>query len=307
MRYTIRKAQKADMDSVKALYAGARRFMEEHDNPDQWGKSYPSESMIYQDIADGNLYLLWNETGIHGVFFFSISPDSTYAVIDAGQWNYDRCYGVIHRIAGDGSGGILRDAVEYAHSQIPYVRIDTHEDNYVMQNALEKQGFRRCGTVYMEDGSSRIAYDSFCGVREAVYGDFSALMSLYMHLHETQSPERDNRTEAAWKQILEDPRHHLIVYEKRGKIVSSCVCVVIPNLTRGVRPYALIENVVTHCSYRGQGFATACLAFAKQIAIEEHCYKMMLLTGARDKKIWSFYENAGFNCQDKTAFVQWLS
>ena len=90
------------------------------------------------------------------------------------------------------------------------------------------------------------------------------------------------------------------------QIVSSCVCVVIPNLTRAVCSYAFIENVVTHKDYRAKGYATECLNFAKQIAKAKNCYKMMLLTGSKKESTKKFYERAGFNSSDKTAFIQWL-
>ncbi|MER2142884.1 MAG: GNAT family N-acetyltransferase, partial [Eubacteriales bacterium] len=87
---------------------------------------------------------------------------------------------------------------------------------------------------------------------------------------------------------------------------SSCVCVTIPNLTRGIRPYALIENVVTHSDYRGMGHATACLDYARAIAVKEYCYKIMLLTGSREDATLRFYEHAGYNGTEKTAFIQRL-
>ena len=107
-------------------------------------------------------------------------------------------------------------------------------------------------------------------------------------------------------QIIEDENHHLIVNEMNGKIISSCVCVVIPNLTRNVRPYAFIENVVTHSDYRRKGYASQCLAYAKEIANQNNCYKMMLLTGSKDPETMQFYERAGYNRIDKTGFIQWL-
>lgn len=88
--------------------------------------------------------------------------------------------------------------------------------------------------------------------------------------------------------------------------MSSCVCVVIPNLTRAVCSYAFIKNVVTHKDYCAKVFATECLDYAKQIAKAENCYKMMLLTGSKKESTKKFYERAGFNSSDKTAFIQWL-
>ena len=99
--------------------------------------------------------------------------------------------------------------------------------------------------------------------------------------------------------ILETAKRELqeetgaIVCEIDGKIVASCVCVIIPNLTRNVRPYAFVENVVTHGEYRKKGYATDCLNFAKKIAEENNCYKMMLLTGSKEESTLNFYRNAG--------------
>lgn len=143
-------------------------------------------------------------------------------------------------------------------------------------------------------------------VREAKKEDLEQILNLYLCLHEESIPEQSEELSNTWKQILEDQNHHLIVNEVTGKIVSSCVCVIIPNLTRNVRPYAFIENVVTHVDFRGQGLASECLEYARQIAQQRNCYKIMLLTGSRKKETLDFYRNAGYNCTDKTAFVQWL-
>lgn len=144
-------------------------------------------------------------------------------------------------------------------------------------------------------------------VREAKCDDLNEILNLYLDLHETEIPENNKNLQKAWSQMITDRNHHLIVYETEGKIVSSCVCVIIPNLTRNVRPYALIENVVTHKDYRGQGYATACLDFARKIASQNGCYKLMLLTGSQNEKTLDFYRRAGYNDSDKTAFIQWLN
>ena len=143
-------------------------------------------------------------------------------------------------------------------------------------------------------------------IREAKHEDLNAILELYLFLHEDSIPEKDEHLRKTWMQIIQDKDHHLIVNEMDGKIISSCVCVIIPNLTRNVRPYAFVENVVTHADFRGNGYAGECLDYARKIAEKENCYKMMLLTGSKKSETLHFYEKAGYNSTDKTAFIQWL-
>ncbi|EKQ56048.1 MULTISPECIES: GNAT family N-acetyltransferase [unclassified Clostridium] len=143
-------------------------------------------------------------------------------------------------------------------------------------------------------------------IREIVKEDFNGLMELYMQLHDNPMPEKTTSVIELWNRILEDKEHHIIIAEEDGKIVSSCVCVIIPNLTHNQRPYAFIENVITDKNYRKKGLATACLNYAKEIAVKENCYKLMLLTGSKEESTLNFYEQAGYNQNDKTAFIQWI-
>ncbi len=143
-------------------------------------------------------------------------------------------------------------------------------------------------------------------IREIKENELIELLRLYTHLHESGVPENSEHLQKTWKTICGDDNHHIIVCENEGRLVSSCVCVIIPNLTRNIRPYAFVENVVTHKDYRGKGCATACLNYAREIAVRENCYKMMLLTGSKSESTLNFYKRAGYNCTDKTAFVQWL-
>ena len=143
-------------------------------------------------------------------------------------------------------------------------------------------------------------------IREIRDNELSDLLELYTHLHELGVPENSEHLQNTWSVICRDGNHHIIVCEVDGKLVSSCVCVIIPNLTRNIRPYAFIENVVTHADYRGKGYATACLNHAKDLAIKANCYKMMLLTSSKTESTLNFYKRAGYNCTDKTAFIQWM-
>ncbi len=143
-------------------------------------------------------------------------------------------------------------------------------------------------------------------IREALKEDLNKILELYLFLHNDEKFDNTEHLKDVWEEIFNDKNHHIIVNDIGGKIVSSCVCVIIPNLTRNGRPYAFVENVVTHIEYRNKGYATECLNYAKEIAINNNCYKMMLLTGSKRQTTLDFYKNAGYNSNDKTAFIQWL-
>lgn len=143
-------------------------------------------------------------------------------------------------------------------------------------------------------------------IREITEKDFEGLMELYTQLHDNPMPELTQDIKDLWNKILNDKDHHIIVAEEDGKIVSSCVCVIIPNLTHNQQPYAFIENVITNEKYRNKGLATACLEYAKKIAEANNCYKLMLLTGSKKESTLNFYRQAGYNSEDKTAFIQWI-
>lgn len=143
-------------------------------------------------------------------------------------------------------------------------------------------------------------------VREAKQEDLTEILELYLHLHEKSVPRESGELKETWRRIMEDENHHLIVNAVDGKIVSSCVCVIVPNLTHNVRPYAIVENVVTHSDHRRKGYASECLGYARAAAEKAGCYKIMLLTGSKEAGVLDFYRRAGYNSTDKTAFIQWL-
>jgi GNAT superfamily N-acetyltransferase len=143
-------------------------------------------------------------------------------------------------------------------------------------------------------------------VREAGEQDLPMLLRLYAHLHGNPMPAIDAALEKLWREILADRNHHVIAGFAEGEIVSSCVLIVVPNLTRSQRPYAFIENVVTHAGHRGKGYALEVMGFARRVARANNCYKLMLMTSSKLESTRRFYERAGYNSEDKTAFVQWL-
>lgn len=142
--------------------------------------------------------------------------------------------------------------------------------------------------------------------RLANENDLKGILNLYTMLHNNPVPEVTHSLTNLWKDIMKDSNYNIIVIEDDKEIISSCTLIIIPNLTHAQRPYALIENVITIDRYRRQGLASKCLAYARNLAKESNCYKIMLLTGSKDEHVLSFYKKAGYNSNDKTAFISWL-
>ena len=155
----IRTAHAADLPQLLNLYEQARRFMVQTGNPTQWGDGYPKQPLLEQDIARQQLYVAEDAGALTAVFMFFQGPEPTYAEIFEGQWLDDAPYGTIHRLASAGTvRGMGQWCLDWCFSQCGNLRGDTHRDNWVMQQQFLKNGFVRCGLVYMEDGTERIAY-----------------------------------------------------------------------------------------------------------------------------------------------------
>lgn len=155
----IRKANLTDLPQVMKIYADARAYMRDHGNATQWAGGYPSEGRIREDIMAGESYLCVDSGEILGVFCFFAHNDPTYDTIYQGSWLNGEPYGVIHRIAvAEHRRGVASFCYEYALMQCPNLRIDTHRDNVPMQKSLEKNGFTRCGIIYLENGDPRVAF-----------------------------------------------------------------------------------------------------------------------------------------------------
>lgn len=138
-------------------------------------------------------------------------------------------------------------------------------------------------------------------IRLATRDDVQQLLALYPHLN----PEDAIPSLAVAEQRLADLEKYdgsgVFVGTLNGVIVVSCTLIVIPNLTRGGQPYALIENVVTCADMRGRGFGKEILKAAVEAAWRSDCYKAMLMTGSKLPSTLQFYASAGFE-QNKTGF-----
>lgn len=156
---TIQKATFSQLSQIQEIYETAKNFMRSTGNMTQWTNGYPSQSLIEQDIASGICYTCMDNDEIVGVFIYFQAQDPTYKKIYQGKWLNSAPYGVIHRIAtacqARGAGSFC---MNWAFEQCHNLKMDTHRDNKVMQNALSKNGFKYCGIIYLEDGDERLAY-----------------------------------------------------------------------------------------------------------------------------------------------------
>ncbi len=154
----IRKAVDGDFKDILVVYECAREYMKNTGNGSQWGKTYPPVALVEADISQGISYVVTEEGVVHGVFVFFIGKEPCYEIIE-GAWLNDEPYGVIHRVAGDGKiKGMFGAVADFCKSKISNIKIDTHENNHTMQHVLEKNGFKKCGVVYLENGDVRTGY-----------------------------------------------------------------------------------------------------------------------------------------------------
>lgn len=165
---TIRHACPQDLDAIMEIFNYARQFMKKHGNPNQWINGYPSTDLILQEINNGNNYVCENDNReIIGTFCFIPGEDPTYTRIDNGNWLNDAPYYVIHRMATNGKEKGIADACfRWCFAHCNNIRIDTHQDNTIMQNILKKYGFHRCGIIYVRNGTPRIAYQKTLAEKE---------------------------------------------------------------------------------------------------------------------------------------------
>ncbi len=155
----IRHATVQDIPVILEIFDAARAFMRQNGNFEQWTGNYPAESDIVSDIELGEEYVIEDDGVVCAAFTMMSRPEPTYEIIE-GKWLQNGPYGTIHRVASSGKcRGCMQMAVEYALQFHSVLRCDTHQVNLPMRNALTRAGFVYCGTVYMLDGSPRMAFE----------------------------------------------------------------------------------------------------------------------------------------------------
>lgn len=160
MSVNVRLSEPADIDQIMSIYDIGRQTMRNNGNNVQWVNGYPSKTLIEQDIQQKQSYVITENNVIHAVFAFILGDDHTYSYIEEGEWLYNTPYGTIHRIASDGLiHGALQTATDFGFTKIDHIRIDTHAQNSIMQRAIAKSGYKKCGIIYIDDGTPRVAFE----------------------------------------------------------------------------------------------------------------------------------------------------
>ncbi len=158
---TIAIAKPEHLNSIMQVINDARKIMRANGNLTQWINGYPSAEVIQNDINQNIGYICLNNTEIVGYFSFlkGDDPEPTYNIIDNGKWLNNEPYGVIHRLASNGTTkGVAQACFDYCFTQINNIRVDTNNNNLPMQNFFKKYGFKYCGVIYVSDGSPRDAF-----------------------------------------------------------------------------------------------------------------------------------------------------
>ena len=146
-------------------------------------------------------------------------------------------------------------------------------------------------------------------IRKAKVADADQLKTLYFE-HLTHYPPKEEQDMALWVAMIDkfekDDNMYLLVAEEDGVIVSSVQMAIIENLTHNIRPFAIIENVVTHSAHRNKGYASALLDKATEIANDINCYKISLETGSNRESTLNFYRKNGFEIDKKHSCIKRL-
>lgn len=158
---SFRKASEEDMDRVREILDGARKYMAAEGNETQWGEQYPIMELAQRDMENGNMYVEEIDGQVEGLFVLVIGDEPNYEHID-GSWKDDSTYGTLHRVASSGKyGGFFNRALQFALTKTGHIRIDTHKNNITMRRLIESNFFQYCGIIMVEDGSPRLAYELY--------------------------------------------------------------------------------------------------------------------------------------------------
>ena len=157
-----------DIPAIIAIINDAKEYLASQ-KIDQWQNGYPNAKQVENDIKNNESYVVVNdENEVIATAMFTTNPEPTYKIID-GNWNIDENekYGVVHRMAIKKEFrkfGLATFMFHKFHQQlleknIKSLKIDTHEENFGMQDLIKKLGYKYCGIIYTNYHAKRLAFE----------------------------------------------------------------------------------------------------------------------------------------------------
>lgn len=267
-----------------------------------------------RDFLDKNL-AHWEQHG-YGLWMFTAKEDGQFVgrgglrhAAVGGSDEIELAYALEEEFWGQGYATEMAEAIvgvgaaQYGLSNLVCF---TLTDNLASRQVMAKVGFEFERSI-VHAGHPHVLYrrrPDGTVVRAVRRDDLTALLELYVHLNPDNAAVPDDvLLQPVWERILSDPNIYCFAAETGGALTGSCLLAVMPNLTRGARPFGVVENVVTHTDYRRQGIGTRLMRRALQTAWDAGCYKVMLLSGAWREDAHRFYEELGFTRDGKVGFV----
>ena len=309
---TIKQAQESDIPIIEDIMFDVVDFLDSI-GQSLWQREWVTWQGLSKDFQISDFYMAYIDDKPVGCMALVDYDPTFWADIQKGESLF------IHKLAVKrcaAKQGVSKALIDFAKSQaiklgINEVRLDTHQFREKVRAIYEREGFvcvdEKC--LFGKYHTAFYVWKTPFLIRKATPADAEALHDLYFN-HLTANPPKESQDMAVWREKLArfeaDPLYHLLVGEAGGRVVSSVTLVIIENLTNNMRPYAVIENVVTHADYRGRNYATELMNRACEIAAEHGCYKIMLLTGSKKDCTLAFYEKCGFERNEKTAFIKRL-
>ncbi len=305
----VRTGTGKDFETVMDIYRTAQDFMIRTGNPNQWKHSHPTEEQIKEDIEKGICHVICEGEEIHGVFAICEGTDPTYLYVEGGEWLNDDPYITIHRIAGDQKvHGIFKCAVDYCRKYADNIRIDTHKDNKVMQNALKKNGFSRRGIIYLKNGDPRTAFQ-WCGERTVfreLTGDDDAIVARLVRSN-LEKAGLDIPGTVYFDEALDhlsdiygkDDSRYFVLEDKTGKVIGGIGFARFPHMENT----AELQKLYLDDEAKGFGLGYKMVYFIEEQMRKAGFSRSYLETHDNLKTAIHVYENSGYRETDRPAEV----
>jgi GNAT superfamily N-acetyltransferase len=309
-KITIKQAQESDIPVIEDIMLDVVDFLDSIGQP-MWRRERVTWQGLSEDFCVSDFYIAYINDNPAGCMALIDYDPEFWADIEKGESLF------IHKLAVKrckAKQGVSKALISFAKTQaikqnINEVRLDTHQFREKVRAVYEREGFvcveEKC--LFESYHTAFYVWKASFAIRKAAPADAEALHELYFD-HLAAKPPKEPQDMAAWQKKLarleSDPHYHILVGEADGRVVSSVTLVIIENLTNNLRPYAIIENVVTHADCRGRNYASTLMDKASDIAARHGCYKIMLMTGSKKESTLGFYEKCGFDKNEKTAFIK---